>query len=228
MHSRTITFKGNRKSCPLGSLLVTATWHKDLLQQLTDNMPINGVRIHMATQLTLVATLRIQEEVTVGRQPVASCSTNFLHIALKVSWHIIMDYRAYVRLIDAHTKGNGGHHNAQLIAHEGLLNGSSPGSGHSSVIGLSLPIHTFTFFRLILSWLPTVLHARSNKPSDTLTLVTTRTIDNNGLAGLEARMIKMYLSLLQVSKMVGQVLPFAIEQLEQSCIPVLILGDGQH
>jgi len=144
----------------------------------------------MPTQLTLVATFGIQEKVTVGWQSIASCSPYFLHIALEVPRHIIVDHRPYVRLIDAHAEGDGGHNYTQLVAHESLLDGAAPGSGHSGMVRLCLPVHPLAFLSRILGWLPTILHTCSNETSDSLALVSPCAVDNDGLARLKAEIIE--------------------------------------
>jgi len=144
----------------------------------------------MPTQLTLVATFGIQEKVTVGWQSIASCSPYFLHIALEVPRHIIVDHRPYVRLIDAHAEGDGGHHYTQLVAHESLLDGAAPGSGHSGMVGLCLPVHPLALLSWILGWLPTVLHTCPDEACDSLALVPPCAVDNDGLARFKAEIIE--------------------------------------
>ena len=52
---------------------------------------------------------------------VTTCTTNFLHIILNSSWHIIVDYRLNITLVNTHTEGDGAAHHAHFIVDKLLL-----------------------------------------------------------------------------------------------------------
>ena len=61
------------------------------------------------------------EQHAVARQAVAAGAADLLVVALDRPRHVAVDHVADVRLVDAHAEGDGGDHDVDLVAREGVL-----------------------------------------------------------------------------------------------------------
>lgn len=52
---------------------------------------------------------------------VSSRTSSLLYIVLQRVGDVIVDDQPHVALVDTHTEGGGGHDDANLVAHEGIL-----------------------------------------------------------------------------------------------------------
>ena len=52
---------------------------------------------------------------------VSSRASSLLYIVLQRVGDVIVDNQPHVALVDTHTEGGGGHDDANLVAHEGIL-----------------------------------------------------------------------------------------------------------
>lgn len=53
-----------------------------------------------------------------GSLPVATSTTNLLHVTLKVARHVVMNDSMYILLVKSHTKSHSCNHDAQAAVHE--------------------------------------------------------------------------------------------------------------
>lgn len=60
--------------------------------------------------------------------------------------HVVVDDATDVRLIEAHAKRHGGHHDSELPAHEVVLNTPPLRRRQAGVVSLRLPFQWFTYF----------------------------------------------------------------------------------
>lgn len=60
--------------------------------------------------------------------------------------HVVVDDATDVRLIEAHAKRHGGHHNSELPAHEVILDTTAFRGRQASVVSLRLPFQRLTYF----------------------------------------------------------------------------------
>lgn len=54
--------------------------------------------------------VRLQEQMTMRLLAVPTSSANFLRVVFVRHWHIVVNHSPDIRLVDAHTKRNCGHH----------------------------------------------------------------------------------------------------------------------
>lgn len=64
-----------------------------------------------------------------SRFAVAPGAADFLHVALEILGHVVVDDAADVGLVQAHAERHRGHHHAQPAAHEALLDAPALGGG---------------------------------------------------------------------------------------------------
>ena len=93
------------------------------------------VTLHLTKAAEFEVVARAVEEERLAVQPVAAGAAGFLVVALDVFGQVYVDDVAHIAFVDAHAKGNGGHHNLHLIFQELLLVRSALFGGHACVVG---------------------------------------------------------------------------------------------
>ena len=86
---------------------------------------------------TLTYVVQAVQHISVGVFVVASGPAEFLVIGLYIAWQVGVEYVAYVRFVNAHSKGYGSNHNNSRFGHKGNLIGMPLGAFLASVIGKS-------------------------------------------------------------------------------------------
>lgn len=80
--------------------------------------------------------LIMQEHVAASELSIAASSPNLLDVVLNALWHVIVDDRLNVTLVNAHTEGNRAHETPHLVCDKKLLNSVSLLVRLSSVVRL--------------------------------------------------------------------------------------------
>jgi len=69
---------------------------------------VDGVGVDVAPQFRQISTLRVKEQVAVGRFAVATGTTHLLDESFKRRRHVVVNYRTEVIFVDSHAEGNSG------------------------------------------------------------------------------------------------------------------------
>ena len=76
----------------------------------------------------------VKQQHAIRAETVTPGPAGFLIITLKIFWEILVDDKAYIRFVDAHTEGDGGANYLQVIANKGLLISAACGCVHARMI----------------------------------------------------------------------------------------------
>ena len=83
----------------------------------------------------LIEVVIAQEHVASSKSTISASATNFLHVVLNRSWHIVVDDTLNVAFVNTHTEGNGAAEDPDSVLDELLLDELSGCIAFTSVVG---------------------------------------------------------------------------------------------
>ena len=76
-----------------------------------------------------------EQQQGLGGQAVAAAAAGLLVVALDALGQVVVHHEAHVALVDAHAEGDGGDHDQDVVAGEGVLHAAALVRGQAGVVG---------------------------------------------------------------------------------------------